>query len=86
MTMSILFYGVETWLLLRIMCGTKRLNAFSDYTGPVRYFRSAKSISCCFSWVRYGVKAGVAYTVATRNKAFRSGRFGLSRFGLVDSV
>jgi len=22
------FYGVENWLLLRIMCGTKRLNPF----------------------------------------------------------
>ena len=35
------FYGVETWLLLLMMCGTKRLNAYSDYTRPVRYFRSA---------------------------------------------
>jgi len=24
------------------MCGTKRLNAFSDYTRPVRYFRSVR--------------------------------------------
>ena len=36
------FHGVETWLLLRIICGTKRLNAFSDYTRPVRYFRSVR--------------------------------------------
>jgi len=28
MTMSILFSGVENWLLLRIICGTKRLNPF----------------------------------------------------------
>jgi len=26
MTMSILFYGVENWLLFRIICGPKRLN------------------------------------------------------------
>jgi len=26
MTISSLFYGVENWLLLRIMCETKRLN------------------------------------------------------------
>jgi len=26
--MSILFYGVENWLLLSRMCGTKRLNPF----------------------------------------------------------
>jgi len=24
----IFFYGVENWLLLRTMCGTKRLNPF----------------------------------------------------------
>jgi len=30
------FYGVENWLLLRIMCGTKRLNHFSDCTRPLR--------------------------------------------------
>jgi len=29
MTMSILFHGVENWLLLRVMCGTKRLSPFS---------------------------------------------------------
>jgi len=28
MTMSLLFYGVENWLLQRRMCGTKRLNPF----------------------------------------------------------
>jgi len=33
MTMSILFYGVETWLLLGIMCGTKRLNVFQIIRG-----------------------------------------------------
>ena len=25
-----------------MMCRTKRLNAYSDYTRPVRYFRSAR--------------------------------------------
>jgi len=28
MTMSTLFYGVEIWLLLDIVCGTKCLNMF----------------------------------------------------------
>jgi len=26
--MSTLFYGIKNWLLLDIMCGTKRLNLF----------------------------------------------------------
>ena len=37
-----LFMALETWLLLRIMCGTKFLNVCSDYTRPVRHFRSAR--------------------------------------------
>jgi len=41
-----------------------RLNDFSDYTRPVRYLRSARSISCCFLWVRYGSKARPVCTVA----------------------
>ena len=28
--------------MLRIMCGAKRLNAYSDYARPVRHFRSAR--------------------------------------------
>jgi len=36
MTMRTLFFGVETWLLLRIMCGAKRLNALSDDTRTAR--------------------------------------------------
>jgi len=36
------FYGVETWLLLCAMRGTKRLIHFSDYTRAVKYFRSAR--------------------------------------------
>jgi len=64
------FYGVETWLLLRKRCGKKRLNAFSDYTRSVRYFRSAQVYLCCFLWVRYGVKARPACTVPIRLQIF----------------
>jgi len=61
--MSILFYGVETWLLLCIMCGTKRLTAFSHYTRPVRYFRSAR-VYLLFFMDQIRVKARPACTVA----------------------
>jgi len=58
------FDGVETWLLSGIMHGKKRLNAFSDYTRPVRYFRSAWVYPLLLLWVRYGLKARPACTVA----------------------
>jgi len=68
MTMSISFYDVENWLLLRIMRGTRRLNPFfriqiiRGHWNEVLSF--SPGLSRCFLWVRYGVRTRLACTVA----------------------
>jgi len=63
------FYNVKNWLLLRTM----RLRVIwiflnSNYTRPVKWGTLLLSfnpgLSCCFLWVRYGVKTRLACTVA----------------------
>jgi len=63
------FYGVENWLFLRKMCGTKRLGSIFQITrGQWGIFVQPRFLSCCFLLVRYGIKARLARTVAKAAK------------------
>jgi len=78
---AISFYGIENWLLLRIMCGTKRLNQFFRLleASEVRYFRSAQA-SLSFMGIERRAKAPgfwnltFLYYIFSKNSRFLGSR------------